>query len=84
MMHSVMMTQDPPLLYWEPATIQTIKAVRSWREEGLECFATVDAGPNVHVICSAEAAPVVRERLETISGIRDVLSSGPGGKAELL
>ena len=84
MMHSVMMTQDPPLLYWEPATIQTIKAVRGWREEGLECFATVDAGPNVHVICSAEAAPVVRERLETISGIRDVLSSGPGGKAELL
>lgn len=84
MMHSVMMTQDPPLLYWEPATIQTIKAVRGWREEGLECFATVDAGPNVHVICSAEAVPAVRERLETISGIRDVLSSGPGGKAELL
>lgn len=84
MMHSVMMTQNPPLLYWEPATIQTIKAVRSWREEGLDCFATVDAGPNVHVICSAEAAPTVRERLETISGIREVLSSGPGGKAELL
>lgn len=84
MMHSVMMTQNPPLFYWEPLTIRVIKAVREWREEGLECFATVDAGPNVHVICSAEAAPAVRERLETISGIREVLSSGPGGKAELL
>lgn len=84
MMHGVMMTQDPPLLYWEPATVQTIKAVRDWREEGLDCFATVDAGPNVHVICTAEAADAVKERLENISGIREVLSSGPGGKAELL
>ena len=84
MMHRVMMTQDPPLLYWEPATIQTIKAVREWREEGLDCFATVDAGPNVHVICTSDAAPAVRERLENIHGIREILSSGPGGKAELL
>ncbi len=84
MMHSVMMTQDPPLLYWEPATIQTIKAVKGWRKEGLDCFATVDAGPNVHVICTANSAPIVKERLEKISGIREILSSGPGGKAELL
>ena len=83
-MHSVMMTQEPPLFYWEPATIHVIKAVREWRAEGLECFATIDAGPNVHVICTAESAPGLRERLEKTRGIREVLSSGPGGKAELL
>ncbi|MBQ6502455.1 MAG: diphosphomevalonate decarboxylase [Flexilinea sp.] len=84
MMHSVMMTQDPPLFYWEPLTIRVIKAVHEWREEGLDCFATIDAGPNVHVICTAEAAPTVREQLVKIKGIREILSSGPGGKAELL
>lgn len=84
MMHSVMMTQDPPLFYWEPLTIRVIKAVRDWRESGLDCFATVDAGPNVHVICTSEAADEVRSRLEKIKGIRGILSSGPGGKAKLL
>ena len=84
MMHSVMMTQDPPLFYWEPASIRLIQAVREWRGEGLSCFATLDAGPNVHVICTAEAAGEVRNRLEKTDGIRQILSSGPGGKAAVL
>ena len=84
MMHSVMMTQEQPLFYWEPVTIRVIKAVREWREEGLDCFATIDAGPNVHVICTSESVPAVRERLKKMKGIREILSSGPGGKAHLV
>lgn len=83
MMHAVMMTQLPPLFYWEPATMALIKQVRIWRNEGLPCFATVDAGPNVHVICPAGSADEVRARMQTIGGITDILISGPGGKAEL-
>ena len=84
MMHSVMMTQDPPLFYWEPASLQLIKKVREWRAEGLPCFATLDAGPNVHVICPAEAAEEVRGQIEKADGVREILVSGPGGKAEIL
>ncbi len=84
MMHAVMMTQDPPLFYWEPVSLRLIKLVREWREEGLPCFATLDAGPNVHVICLPESAAEVRARMEKIEGIREILESGPGGKAELL
>ena len=84
MMHAVMMTQDPPLFYWEPVSLRLIKSVRDWREEGLSCFATVDAGPNVHVICLPEHAAEIRSRMEKIEGIREILESGPGGKAELL
>ena len=84
MMHAVMMTQDPPLFYWEPVSLRLIKLVRDWREEGLSCFATLDAGPNVHVICLPESAAEVRARMEKIEGIREILESGPGGKAELL
>ena len=84
MMHAVMMTQDPPLFYWEPVSLRLIKSVRDWREEGISCFATVDAGPNVHVICLPEYVAEVRSRMEKIEGIREILESGPGGKAELL
>ena len=84
MMHGVMMTQDPPLFYWEPVSLELVKLVREWREEGMECFATLDAGPNVHVICTAGSADPVRERLEKIPGVDEILCSGPGGKAVLI
>lgn len=84
MMHSVMMTQDPPLFYWEPASLRLIKAVREWREEGLECFATLDAGPNVHILCPAEAAGEIKAQLNKKEGIRDIIVSSPGGKAVLV
>ncbi|MBQ6509077.1 MAG: diphosphomevalonate decarboxylase [Flexilinea sp.] len=84
MMHAVMMTQDPPLFYWEPVSLRLIKLVKAWREEGLSCFSTVDAGQNVHVICTPEDADEIRCRMEKVEGIREILESGPGGKAELL
>ena len=59
-------------------------AVRSWRGEGLPAAYTLDAGPNVHVICPAEAAPQVEARLRELPGVSDVLVSGPGGPARLL
>lgn len=85
MMHAVMMTQDPPLFYWEPASLRIMKSVREWRDgKGLDCFATLDAGPNVHVICTAKAAYEVLFLLKKIPGVQDVLTSAPGGKAQLL
>lgn len=84
MMHGVMMTQKPPLFYWDPASLVLIKAVQEWREAGLPCFATLDAGPNVHVICPEENAGEVKGLIEKVEGVRDVVSSGPGGKAVLL
>ena len=84
LMHAVMMTSTPPLLYWEPASIALVKGVKAWREEGIPCFCTLDAGPNVHILCPSEAADEIRSRVERIPGVKDILSSGPGGKAALL
>lgn len=83
LMHAVMMTSTPALLYWEPATIEIIKAVPEWRREGLAACYTLDAGPNVHVICPSENAPVVKDRLEGIQGVQQVITSHAGGAAHL-
>ncbi|WP_376790564.1 diphosphomevalonate decarboxylase [Thermoflexus sp.] len=80
-MHAVMMTSRPPLFYWEPATITVLQAVRRWREEGLPVAFTLDAGPNVHVLCPGEVAHEVAQRLGRVPGVRRVLTSGPGGGA---
>jgi diphosphomevalonate decarboxylase len=50
-MHAVMMTSNPPLFYWHPDTLRLIKSIQGIRKEGLECYFTVDAGPNVHCLC---------------------------------
>jgi len=83
MMHSVMMTSSPALFYWEPASLRIIKSVPGWRMDGLHCGYTLDAGPNVHVLCPADSAPEVENRLKNIEGVLSVLKSSAGGPARL-
>jgi diphosphomevalonate decarboxylase len=84
LMHAVMMTSQPPLLYWQPATLAVMQSVHAWRAEGLACAYTIDAGPNVHVICPVENANEVSARLEVISGVIRVLQARAGGPARLV
>jgi diphosphomevalonate decarboxylase len=84
LMHSVMMTSSPPLIYWEPATLAVIRSVQEWRDGGLPACYTIDAGPNVHVLCPYNVAAQVVESLADIPGVESVLASRPGGPARLL
>jgi len=84
LMHAVMMTSTPPLFYWEPASLALMQAVRDRRKKGLPVAYTLDAGPNVHIICEAGAASQVRQWLETHPGVRQVLVAPPGGPAHLV
>lgn len=84
LMHGVMMTQQPSLLYWEGASLSIMKCVPEWRADGLHAFFTFDAGPNAHVLTTPESAPEVERRLRAIEGVRDVLRSAPGGAARVV
>jgi diphosphomevalonate decarboxylase len=84
MMHAVMMTSQPALFYWKPATLAVMDAVREWRKSGLPVAYTIDAGPNVHVICAREQAATLPEMLKTIPGVSDVLAAGVGSAAQIV
>ena len=84
MMHAVMMTSTPGLFYWQPASITVMQAVREWRGSGVPVFYTVDAGPNIHVICPREQAQGVERRLRELPGVRNVLVAGVGGPAQIV
>jgi diphosphomevalonate decarboxylase len=83
-MHGVMMTSMPSLLYWTPATVSVLQAVRSWREEGLGVYFTLDAGPNVHCLCEAVDASEIENRLRNLAGVQDVLVSSAGDGVRLV
>ena len=84
MLHAVMITSRPALFYWEPASLNLIKAVQSWRKAGLGVVYTLDAGPNVHVICEQGDAESVCQRMKGMPGVKDVLICHPGGNTHLL
>ena len=83
-MHSVMMTSTPALHYWKPASLEVMNSVREWRGSGIPACYTVDAGPNVHVICPEEHAAIVEKRLREIPGVEKVLPARAGGPARIV
>lgn len=55
-MHRVMQTQNPPLYYWNDETIEIMERVK---KRSVPAYFTIDAGPNVHVICEGKDEPRV-------------------------
>jgi diphosphomevalonate decarboxylase len=84
LMHSVMITSTPALHYWQPTSIAVMDAVRWWRMEGFPACYTVDAGPNVHVICPESEAHIVDKKLREINGVENVLVARAGGAAQIV
>jgi diphosphomevalonate decarboxylase len=83
-MHAVMMTSNPPLMYWQAASVDIFHAVREWRADGLPVAYTVDAGPNVHVLCPLEVQKEAERCLRSLPGVSDVLLAKVGGAARLV
>ena len=84
MMHAVMMTSNPGLFYWKPASITVMESIREWRKSGLPVFYTVDAGPNIHVLCQRVLASEVERKLRELPGVENVLLAGVGGPARMV
>jgi diphosphomevalonate decarboxylase len=78
-MHSVMMTSNPSLLYWQPGTLTVLHAVQRWRQEdGLPVYFTIDAGPNVHLLCESQISGEIEKRLRQMDQVESVIISRPG------
>jgi len=84
MMHAVMMTSSPALHYWKPASLEVMSYVRQWRMDGAPVSYTVDAGPNIHVICPGTEATTIGKKLREIKGVDKVLVARAGGPAKIV
>ncbi len=78
-MHATMMTSQPPILYWRPETLEIIERVRSLRAGGTPAFFTIDAGPQVKVVCLPEAAATVKDALD-LKSVSQLIETKVGGQ----
>ncbi|MBS3056267.1 MAG: diphosphomevalonate decarboxylase [Candidatus Aenigmarchaeota archaeon] len=83
-MHATMMSTTPPIIYWNPTTIEIMHSVIEWNENELESYFTVDAGPQVKIICLKKNVPEIEKRLKKISNIERVIECRPGDGAKLI
>ncbi len=81
-MFATMFTATPPLIYWQPVTVALLHEVQGLRARGIGAWATLDAGPQVKVLCAAADAPTVAAALAPLS-LRTLVAS-PGGPARVV
>jgi diphosphomevalonate decarboxylase len=77
-MHAAAMTTQPPLIYWNPATLECMHRVRQLREEGIPVFFTIDAGPQLKAVCEPDALAAVEAALGDAPGVRELIATGLG------
>ncbi|MFD0312652.1 diphosphomevalonate decarboxylase [Streptomyces flavalbus] len=83
-MHATMLAARPAVRYLSPATVTVLDAVVELRRAGVAAYATMDAGPNVKVLCRRADAARVADAVGAVVGASSVVVAGPGPGARLL
>lgn len=83
-LHGVMLTSKPGLIYWLPETVRVMRAVRQWRDEGLESYFTVNTGQSVFVWCQIKDEDKLVRRLKKLEGVKEIRRERVGKGARLV
>jgi diphosphomevalonate decarboxylase len=79
-MHALTLSANPPYTYFAPETIKIIQIVQALRKQGLLAYVTIDAGPNVKIICSRDSVnqveKYINENVEHVSTFEAHIGKG--------
>ncbi|TDT62846.1 diphosphomevalonate decarboxylase [Fonticella tunisiensis] len=83
-MHATMLGAEPPILYWQSGTMEVMHHIQNLRLSGISAYFTIDAGPNVKVLCLPEDEQRVYESLLTLPSVQNVIICHPGAGVSYL
>ena len=83
-MHGLSMAANPGLLYWNSLTVTLIHEIRRLRKKGIPAYFTIDAGPQIKVICPPGYAQKIKKELRHIDGVKKVLATSLGSAARVI
>lgn len=68
-MHATMISSWPPILYWLPASVESMNKTWALREAGHEVYFTMDAGPNLKLLFEERSAAPAKEAFPEVDVI---------------
>lgn len=77
-MHATTLAARPPFTYWHDTTLTVMQTVQALRAKGIPAYFTIDAGPNVKVLYQPENEKVIKQTLQEIPGVTNVILSRTG------
>jgi diphosphomevalonate decarboxylase len=83
-MHAIMLTSQPPLIYWTPPTLRIMKQVKQWRHEGLPVYFTINTGQDIHLLSVAKDAQRLVAKLKAIEEVRSTIVNKPSIGARII
>lgn len=83
-MHALTLSADPGFTYFTGQTIEMLNEIQQLRADGIECYATIDAGPNVKVLCQKGNVNKVMNHFNQLLGSENVTYTTPGSGVEYL
>ncbi|OLS03616.1 diphosphomevalonate decarboxylase [Tissierella creatinophila] len=83
-MHATMLGANPPIMYFEPKSILVMQIVHELRDKGIPCFFTMDAGPNVKILCRLSQGEMIKNRLMEDFKEYEIIVTGPGPGVEII
>jgi diphosphomevalonate decarboxylase len=83
-MHQVMETSKPSLFYRNKTTQLCIRKIEEMKINGLNIFYTIDAGPQVKVICEPKYSEQVLSSMKLVPNIENVVEVSLGEGARVI
>jgi len=77
-LHIMAMTSNPPIFYLNPTTFEVMQRLRELRQRGVKGFYTMDAGPNVHIICRQKDVQVIEKAVKKIPNVKSTIINKAG------
>ena len=60
-MFSTMFSSLPPIMYWRPGSLALMGACGELRDKGVQAYETMDAGPQIKVVCLAKDVSKIKK-----------------------
>jgi diphosphomevalonate decarboxylase len=83
-LHAIMLTSSPSLIYWTPGTLEIMKLVKKWRQEGLESYFTINTGQDIHIIVQKKDSLKVMKKLKELTCVKSIILNKPAHGARLI
>ena len=83
-MHALNLSANPPFNYWSPESIEAMRMVSELRKQGYPVYLTMDAGPNVKLICKASQMEELTEKLLQTFHKEQLVMAKPGPGIQIL